>query len=95
MTPNHNGSIASQFQDLIKLLGSIATILAIYTGLNWFVVNLYFNSLSTQMTNMNSHLVAVEDWRSKSESQIAVVEHRVGVLEGRSGVVQTKGKLTK
>lgn len=85
MTHQQDGisPITRQFTDLMKLLGAIAGVLAVYTAMNWFVVHLYFNTLTTQISDLTNHVSSINEWRVQKSEDLAVQNERINSIEKR------------
>lgn len=83
---NGNGDVTK----LLRWSASVAGILAVFTGLIWYVIDAKIAPIQEALTRYNTHFIAIHDWQKAKGEQIATLtaiestlEKRIDKLEAR------------
>lgn len=73
---------------LLKIIVSIATIIALYTGMTWYVFHIYFGQVMTKLAVFDQYIADSNAWKfdhsketGKFEQKISDIDKRVNMLE--------------
>ena len=67
---NGNGEVTK----LLRWAGSVAGILAVFTGLIWYVIDAKIAPIQEAITRYNSHFISIHEWQKEKGEKIAVIE---------------------
>ncbi len=76
---NGNGDVTK----LLRWSSSIIGILAVFTGLIWYVIDTKLAPIQEALTRYNAHFIAIHDWQKEKGEQIAAMDAIKTTLEKR------------
>lgn len=79
---------AGEIGGLLRIIGSIATIIALYTGMTWYVFHIYFGQVMSKLTVVETEIHASAQWKIEHSKQEGITQERVAELDKRVGVLE-------
>jgi hypothetical protein len=68
---------------LLRIIGSIATIIALYTGMTWYVFHIYFGQVMVKLSAVEQHIQASAEWKMNHSKEDGSMQEKIVSLEKR------------
>jgi hypothetical protein len=80
---------------LLRIIVSIATILALYTGMTWYVFHIYFGQIMAKMVIFDQHVTSSAEWKMKHSEDSGILKQKVDDIDVRVTTLEAKGHMSR